>query len=615
MDRDLIVRVLKSSCSNENLRYQVVVHNSKLHIYLNRKANYAPNYELLTQKISKAIASLNFDDLEGIWLYSRSLGEVEPDWQIFVEFPIEVDKAEDIGDTFNQSEETTAETTSNLGEVTENDSLGDTGLLKQTGLIHGKALKQEDIQTFIKDNLEELNDELIVQTNSLVQYCFVNNKKILTGDIIFPNKETVRLVKFFHHLSDSNKQKILPILETYFQSGETPNTEGIAIALQKWLKEITELNTENRREIAIWLSRYCFNSSGTMTEFQAWAQKAEKAEATKKNKRSNTEYSFTPAKTPIVTIARDRQSEELITPKFKLPSGIKKFLVPIVWTFFTVILICLGVYTSQTEKSSFKQTPSLCQTSIGSPEYCRLAVNLAGEAAIERASENIFPISEVTQSVADYGCQRYANVKAEAWKNLDPKNNPVLSSSGEKIFPHIYVVEAVQKKAKAGGKVRVGCVYTTGVGERSPSKLANDIIPNDWPTQSYQQGQTRSNLAFGIYTNPINLALYTMFGAVGIAIVSKFDLGIQAIERPKTIYSIALILGIVQLIAVSLPGFNLIASIVLPILAILAIEPVNKSFNINWNYSYALIGAGIGAIVAIQFLLYGISIKLIQSLV
>jgi len=622
MDRDLIIQALKSACGNKNLRFQVIVQNSKLHIYLNRQADYILDYARVTDCVSNAIASLDFDDLQGIWLYSRPLGEVKPDWQVFVEFPLLI-KTEEDSDTFatvNQTAESDS-TDFDFGdfEFSEDDSMGDTGLLQNTGMIHGKPLEEEEIITFINIDKPSETDapEPAVEVNALQKYCFVTNKKILTGDIIPPEKTIVRLVKFFHHLSDNNQQKILPLLDEYFKTGKTAETENLPIALQKFLKQITELEPDDRATVAIWLSRYCFNSSGTIEEFKAIAQRQlEKGEAAKKSKRSNTEYSFTPANTAATVSSVKDRVDHLAPRKFQLPPIVQQSIIPIMWTFFTVILVGLGVYTSNaTVKSTAQQIPSLCQTTIGSPNYCRLGVNLAGEKAILTAAKNVFPMSDVTEEVADYGCQRYANVKAEALTNLDPKNNPVVSSYGEKIFPNIYVVEAVQKNAEQSGNVRVACVYTTGPGERSPTKLANDIIPNNWPDEYYKQPTASSNLAFGIYTNAINLALYTLFSAIGIAIASGFDLGIKVTKRPDTIYWVALILGIVQLIAVNLPLLNFIASIVLPIATILIVSQLMKNFKINWNYSHRLVVLGILVIIAVQFLLYGLSIKFINALI
>ncbi len=609
MDRDLIIKALKSACGNNNLRFQVIVEKSKLHIYINRKADYTPDYTLLTNTITQAIADLNLDSLAGIWLYSRELGEVKPDWQVFVESPTQsnVDEV----DTVNNSEGDPQEINfPEFKEFLEEDS----GLLKNRGMIHQKPLQEEiNIST---EGTKVDSAEANTNINLLAQYCFVTNKKILTGDILAPDKEVIRLVKFFHNISETNQQKILPFVDEYFKKGKTSDTEKLPPIVTKWLKQIIELNEKNRKAIAIWLSRYCFDSSTTLAELKEMEDKQAKLKIAEKTKRSNTQYnSFTPASSQ--TPRHKKQLSYLTEDKFQLPPIVEKLIVPVVWTLATVILICLGIYTNHSDiHATSQQTPALCKTTIGSPNYCRLGVNLAGKDIITQSGENIFPLTEVTETVAKFGCERFANVKAGAFNNLDPQQNPVISSYGEKIFPNIYVVEAVQKDAIQPRNVRVGCVYTTGAGERSPTILASDIIPLDWPTEHYQQeAVSESNLSFGIYTNLINLGLFTLFSAIGIAIASQFKLGIQITNRPKTIYLAALVLGIAQLIAVNLPMLNLIASIVLSILAIVIISQLIKSFKINIQDGLPLVSVGILTIVAIQFVLYGISWQIITGLV
>ncbi|MCC0178247.1 hypothetical protein I4641_14800 [Waterburya agarophytonicola K14] len=606
MDRDLIVRALKSSCGNKNLRFQVIVHNSKLHIYINRKADYLADYVLLADTISSAIASLGLDTLSGIWLYSRKLGEVEPDWQVFMESPIQIDEEE--MDTLGNSTLDRAEVI-NLQEFEDFQdevSIEDTGLLQNTGLIHGKPLEEEEIHTFAKES-DLWGIETKTEIHGLAEYCFVSNRKILTGDIIPPQKEIIRLVKFFHHLSSSNQHKILPGLDDYFKGKTTTDPENAPIAVKRWLKQITELPIEDRSTMAIWLSRYCFDSLATLAEFKSIE---EKKPAANKVKRSSTEYGFAPVN------AQTDKEERFDDFDKNQARFIDRLIIPVVWILATVVLIFLGVYTNGVDtRSTSQEIPALCQTTIGSPNYCRLGVNLAGEKAIARSEESIFPLSQVTQTVAAYGCQRFANVKAGAFNSLDPTQNPVVSSYGEKIFPHIYVVEAVQKHATQSGNIRVGCVYTTGEGERSPTKLASDVIPLNWPQEYYRpENVSDTNFSFGIYTNLINLGLYTLFSAISLAIVSRFKLGIDIKNRLQTVYQIAFILGISQLLAVSLPAFNLLGSIVFFILAILGCDRLIKSFSLNFKNGYSTVFLGILTILALQFLLYGISLKLINSL-
>jgi hypothetical protein len=671
MDQESILQALKSSCGNKNFRFQVIIQDSQLHIYINRKAELKPDYNFLTDLIIQAIASLELDSLDSMWLYSRKLGEIEPDWQTWVE--LSTGNNTDYLDTLANSQ--------NIADALDdsaNHSTGDTGLLQDTGMVHSKPLQEASINTFTSqltetnefvDNSQEftesqffsdpwsdsinkslkdvdllhntdkiheqpLQDQVIntfankstetevttannIDENSLdlTQYCFITNKKLLTSEIIPPDKETIRLVKFFHHLSENNKKKILPALDTYFQSSKIPNLDKLSVGVQKWFQQITELNYDDGHTVALWLSRYCFDSNATIAELKTIAEKqAEITNIAKKAKSSQTEYSFTFLNINTQeSFSAQKQPDKLHFRKFSLSSGVKKFILPLLWTSATVLLLILGIYSNIGITSS--QIPSVCKNTVGSPNYCRLAVNLAGSNTIKQSPQSIFPLTPKTTQAATFGCQRYANLKAGVAGNLNPQQTPVISSHGEKIFSHIYVVEARQKKFQQPGDVRVGCVYTAGQTERSPKLLAADIIPLNWPFEPYQkQTKFQSYLAFGIYTHFINLGLYTIFSAVGIAIASRFNLGIT-VKYSETIYLLALFIGILQLIAGSLPFLSLFAYIIFPALAILAASFWLKNVQINWNHGYFVVTVGILTIIAIQFLLYGLCLKLINILV
>ncbi len=470
MDRELIVKALERACGNKNLRFQVVVQEDRLHIYVNRKANYQPDYVILAETVAAAIASLKLDSLNAVWLYSRQLGKLEPDWQTTLELPTQI----------NSESEATVGSTENLDTEIDfpqfedfpvEDSIDDAGLLQDREMVHKTFLKAEII---------------------------------------------------------------------------------------------------------------------------------------------NTLYSFTPAK---IDLSRNQQLDKVVT-KFSLPPVIKKFFLPVVWTLTTVILIVLSIVSNNSSTVvASEQIPALCNHTIGSVNYCRLAVDLAGEKSIARSPRNLFPLSEVTKNAAIYGCERYANFKAGSSANLATQQTPVIYSYGEKVFSHIYVIEAEQKKAKQPGNIKVGCVYTTGKIQRSPKLLAADVIPSNWPAQSYQKSaKLNAPLYLGIYTNLISLGLNTVFAALGIALASWLDLGLK-IDHVDTIYWVALILGIVQLITASLTAFGLVGAIALSILTILVMSLLIKDFQINWNYSYPLIALSMFMIIAVQFLLYGLCLGLINSLI
>ena len=290
--------------------------------------------------------------------------------------------------------------------------------------------------------------------------------------------------------------------------------------------------------------------------------------------------------------------------------------MPGIWILTTIIFIILGIFSHNSQVIvTSAQIPSLCSNTIGSPEYCRLAINLAGEKTIAQAPESLFPLTEVTETVAKYGCGRYANLKAGVdIAKIPPATTPVVSTYGEKVFPHIYAIVVEQKQAQQPGNIKVGCVYTAGQGQRSPKKLAADIIPLSWPAEHYQQQRESGSVSFGIYSKPIKLGLYTIFAALGIAIASWLNLGLK-IERTHTIYLVALLLGMVQLAISLLPGFGLLGAMIMPIAVILIASFLLKDFQLNWKRGYPSVAINILAIVAIQLLFYSFCLGLISGLI
>lgn len=70
----LIIQALKSACENNNIKFQVIVQGKELHIYANHRQDYHPNYGILEENVSRAIASLSLAEIESFWLYGRPLG-------------------------------------------------------------------------------------------------------------------------------------------------------------------------------------------------------------------------------------------------------------------------------------------------------------------------------------------------------------------------------------------------------------------------------------------------------------------------------------------------------------------------------------------------------------
>ncbi|MEL6930524.1 MAG: hypothetical protein AAFO95_18100, partial [Cyanobacteria bacterium J06600_6] len=671
----LIINALKKSCGNKNIKFQVIIQDEELHIYANHRQNYHPQYSVLEENVAGAIASLNLDTVDTIWLYARPLGQTEPNWQVFVELPtqisggrekdtegkqkylaaldplddlpnldslIDVEEQGDYDPTILSSIGNTEKIQNDLlydheieaieqdfaeeieftdfleSSKVSNSSLGDTGLLHETGFFHGSPLKEAEIDTLFHSlNPSQADGNVPAPYHTRGQYCFITNQKLLTEPTDPPGKDTMRMVKFFHHLSEGDRQQLLPILESYFSQSTTPGLDTALPAVQDWVQKIRELDEANHHLLAVWLSRYCFNPEATLEEFKEITAALAAESNNKKRTESSTEYRYVNTERQSYFSSAKDDELELESAKFQLPPIVKKILLPGIWILTTIILISLSIFSQKANLVvTSREIPPICSNTIGSPEYCRLAANLVGEKTIAQTAPSLFPLTEVTEEIANYGCGRYANLKAGIdIAKIPPSTTPVISTYGEKIFPHIYVIKVEQQQAQSSDKIKVGCVYTAGQGQRSPKKLAAEQIPFNWPQEHYQQQtEQNNNLFLGVYNKPIRLGLYTIFAAFGIAIASRFNLGLK-IAHAYTVYLVALLLGIVQLSVSLLPAFGLLGAMILPIAIILLASFLLKDFELNWKQGYPYVAISILAIVAIQLGFYSLCLGLISGLV
>ena len=666
----LIIKALKSACGNKNLKFQVVIHDRQLYIYANHRQNYHPQYVVLESNVGEAIASLDLETIDSIWLYARPLGQTEPNWQVYLELPTQVSGSQErdtdagqqpepvdplddlpnldslieaeekgdydptmfnsIGDTDKIHKDLVSQqavetfTTEDEFDLTgfvnfdnpdsdnlDSDRVEDTGLLQNTGFVHGSPLKEAELDMLsVNFDLDRVTADFSLEANTLAQYCFVTNEKLLIETAPPPEKEIMRMVKFVHYLSVSDRQQLLSILDGYFRLGVTSGVEKTLPAIQTWIEKLKELDEGDRHLLAVWLSRYCFRPEVTLEEFKtiSAAQTAESNNKKSTRTSSDTEYGFVPLDRPSFFDYSTTEEIELDEAKFQLPPIVKKILLPGIWILTTVVLILLSTLSHNAHVVvASAQIPAVCSNTIGSPEYCRLAANLAGEKTLAQAPVSLFPLTEVTKTVAEYGCGRYANLKAGIdVVKIPPATTPVLATQGEQVFPHVYVIQVEQKHTQQPGNIKVGCVYTAGNGQRSPKKLAADLIPLNWPTEHYRQSEASNKMSFGMYSKPIMLGLYTIVAALGIFCVSWLNLGLK-INHTYTIYLVALLSGMVQLIIYLLPAsfspaWRLFGAIAVQIMMILLASLLLKDFRLDWKRGYFYVAASVLAIVAIQFL-------------
>ena len=83
INEEQIATAIANFCQDDTLYFQIIIQARTLHIYVNRQTDTL-NYSELTAKVRTAVVAKKWSQVEAIWLYSRLLGEFEPDWQTFV---------------------------------------------------------------------------------------------------------------------------------------------------------------------------------------------------------------------------------------------------------------------------------------------------------------------------------------------------------------------------------------------------------------------------------------------------------------------------------------------------------------------------------------------------
>ncbi|GAB4543676.1 MAG: hypothetical protein Tsb0014_37460 [Pleurocapsa sp.] len=594
MDRELIIQTLKNACDDRNLRFQVITEDSLWHIYINRKTDRIPDYSLLSATIEKAIARLNIPDLEGLWLYSRVLGEIEPDWQTFIElnlFPTTLGESQRLTDTPLKDSSLAAIKTENQEST---------------------AIESEDLIQNVDSDFSNEESE-VSQDFTLSSYCFIQNQGLLSSSLLPPQLKIAKIVQFLHNLPDYAQQQTLPLLQTYFQRRKLPDISDLTVGIQNWFKQITDLSQPETRKAAIWLSRYCFEPEATMSQIQsvldaeavkAAAQaEAQIAEPSNMSELSNESEVISSSNSDTLY----RRRHQLDPRNEDIDRSIlhnKILLIPAAWIAATLICIVLGINVVR----SSPEMATICQNFPGSPHYCKLAVSLVGEKKMEAVlnQTSTYAFTSKQKQLSVYACQRYANVKAGIpFKDADPRDTPAISTSGETVLSNIYVVTSKQNNFRKEGEatVRVGCAYASGENEKFPVLLASDTIPNNWPQESYQGNSLNlSPQSFGIFSFFIFYGVNTIFAAVGIFLAAAFGLGIK-VNQLQTIYLAAVILGFMEAAVANLPIFGFVANVALQTLALGMTSIFVRGFKIDWSLGSKIIAAGAVTVMGTNWVL------------
>lgn len=195
MSEERILGAIANYYQDDRLIFQVIVRDTQAHIYINRQAEDEIDYSQVTEDIVTAISNLDLY-LNRVYLYSRVLGESEPDWHT------DVDLTEIATETTIVDEE--VENQNINSNIVEPDFENSNSFLEQD-----QFEKNSSNDIF---NATQNNEDVFQTQTDLISYCFIRNKRLLSCKLVPPKLNIARLIQTFHKFEVSLKAEQLPVL-------------------------------------------------------------------------------------------------------------------------------------------------------------------------------------------------------------------------------------------------------------------------------------------------------------------------------------------------------------------------------------------------------------------
>ncbi|ACK71483.1 hypothetical protein PCC7424_3081 [Gloeothece citriformis PCC 7424] len=588
MNDSLISSHLASVEQEFGIVIQAIVQDPYLCIFINRPPECHLDYSALSQKIYELLPKEEISGLVGICFYSRVMGEVDPDWETYMEL--------------SSTEESSNSPLENSDEKD----------IKPTITEHIKQIPDESI------NYNPKSDE-ITEPFNLSQYCFTRNQGLLTAKILPPSVTLASFIKTFHQVSDDQKQQFLEALKQWIDSSEIPNIDGLSEDLKTELKTITELNDEKLRKTLIWLSRYCVKTEATLSEINAILSPPTVEESPDSPLKPSSEKSSDSPSNPKSSVKPSSLKAIPNQTTQKTHKSSSRFKIPVswiaLWTAFVVMVIGTFVHSNQ--------AMSICSNSTSI--YCNLAVQMIGGSTLKPAIQSAVPLTPSLEGEFKETCINMANLQAGIDLKTVFQNNtiPIQSLIGEEVLPGIYVVDMTQNNYNTGSSsVRVACVITaTALGQSTDKNNINilgvEIIPNNWPEDPYKRPvHSLADLqdSLGILSIFMMLGAGTLFTALGIIFAAILNFGIQ-LDTVETAFKAAFFFQMIDSIfsffwipglLIMIPSYSLI---------LLLTSFAVKDFKMQWNLGFRVIAGGTAIIVGTRIILSYVLLSLISAII
>ena len=278
MTEEQILKAIADACEDDTLRFQIIIQDGVLYIYINRPADVELDYQTLETKIQTAISRTKADRFQEIALYSRVLGEIEPDWQSLPATEITKIDSGRISAMMEAITDAVEATNSIVNRIEQELSVPES-------LASQAFDNAEELPTTADDKNSQFDTETIKSIDgavwklSLKQYCFIRNQRLLYAVLAPPKENIAQLIDIFHLFGEPIQRSQMSILEQYLEQSIVPNSDDFEPEVQSWWTAIIMLDSDQKRQFSIWLSRYCIHPEQTERTIQEVLQPQESPES------------------------------------------------------------------------------------------------------------------------------------------------------------------------------------------------------------------------------------------------------------------------------------------------------------------------------------------------
>jgi len=263
MTEKQIIDAISDACKDDTLRFQIIIQDGVLYVYINRPADAELDYQTLEGKIQAVFQKVEDKEFQEIALYSRILGETEPDWQSLPDTEISKIDSEQISSMMSAITDAVEATKSIVSRI-------ERELTVPESLATSAVDDFEELPTTAEDKSSQLDLETLKSIDSAVwrqdlkQFCFIRNQRLLYAVLAPPKENIAQLIDLFHLFGEPIQRSQMPILEQYFEQSIMPDLDIFESEVQSWWTAVIMLDSDQKRQFSIWLSRYCIHPEQTM---------------------------------------------------------------------------------------------------------------------------------------------------------------------------------------------------------------------------------------------------------------------------------------------------------------------------------------------------------------